>query len=429
VSPETPAPRRRGLSAKHIRGAARLAGEGTAGLVDLVEAVHAGIARVPLLEAAPANGRTRGLTGLIYRTVRGVTRLVGGSVDALLGLLAHDLAEDSTASLASPGRASLLAALNGVLGDHLEASHNPLAIEMGWRHQGLPLRLERAALLAALPQPRPAVALLIHGLCMHDGSWRRGLAEGQPGVAETLAELGFTPLALHYNTGRSIADNGASLSALIDALVAAWPVPLERLVIVGHSMGGLVARSALHQAGQAGPALRSWPARVSDLVCLGTPHQGAPLEQLGHAVTALLAATPYASPFARLARLRSAGITDLRHGAVRGDAKGDVKGDASECVPLPAGVRCFAVAGTLGEAAGAVRQRVVGDGLVPLDSALGRHADPARALQFAEQRTCVLDGVGHLALMTDPGVLSQLRTWLAPPADAPPVDQSATASR
>jgi hypothetical protein len=413
-------PRRRLPAAADVRGAAQLAVDATAGLVDLVEAVHAGIARAPGLPA-PADGRTRGITGLVYRTVRGVTRLAGGGVDALLGLLATDLVpadapQTPATQPASPAREALVAALNGVLGDHLEASGNPLAIALQLRFAGQPLLLQAEALRLFLPQAGPAVAVLVHGLCMNDLSWARGASPGpnsdggaeaaSSGLTAKLAAAGYTTLALHYNSGRSIARNGADFAQQLEALVAAWPVPLRRLVLVGHSMGGLVARSAQHQAQQQG---QRWPSLLSDLACMGTPHQGAPLEQLGHAVTAVLGATPYAKPFARLARLRSAGITDLRHGRLLDDR--------SALAPLPAGVRCLALAGTLGEADGAMRHRVLGDGLVPLPSALGQHADPARALHFEPGHTWVGAGIGHLALITHPAVHAQLLAWLAPPAN------------
>jgi hypothetical protein len=413
-------PRRRLPAAADVRGAAQLAVDATAGLVDLVEAVHAGIARAPGLPA-PADGRTRGITGLVYRTVRGATRLAGGGVDALLGLLATDLVpadapQTPATQPASPAREALVAALNGVLGDHLEASGNPLAIALQLRFAGQPLLLQAEALRLFLPQAGPAVAVLVHGLCMNDLSWARGASPGpnsdggaeaaSSGLTAKLAAAGYTTLALHYNSGRSIARNGADFAQQLEALVAAWPVPLRRLVLVGHSMGGLVARSAQHQAQQQG---QRWPSLLSDLACMGTPHQGAPLEQLGHAVTAVLGATPYAKPFARLARLRSAGITDLRHGRLLDDR--------SALAPLPAGVRCLALAGTLGEADGAMRHRVLGDGLVPLPSALGQHADPARALRFEPGHTWVGAGIGHLALITHPAVHAQLLAWLAPPAN------------
>ncbi len=400
----------------HVRAAARLAADATAGLVDLVEAVHAGIASGPGRQA-PIDGRTRGLTGLVYGSVRGVTRLVGGSADALLGLLAREATAAGDDDAATPTLGALRAALNGVLGDHLEATGNALAIPMALRADGRVLPLEAAALAERLPQARPAVALLVHGLCLHDGHWARP----QPALADALAAAGYTPVHLHYNSGRPVARNGAELAGLLDALAAGWPVPLQRLVIVGHSMGGLVARSAWHQALHTGPEPRRWTTLGTDLVCLGTPHHGAPLERVGHVIDRVLDATPYAKPFARLGRLRSAGITDLRHG--------QVLAAASEAAPLPVGVRCFAVAGHLGAAAapGALHRRVVGDGLVPVDSALGRAADVARSLAFAEADTLVAGGVGHLALMADAGVVACVAGWLGPAGRA--ADQSATAAR
>jgi pimeloyl-ACP methyl ester carboxylesterase len=380
---------------RDLKGAARLAADATTGLVDLVEAVHAGIASGPGLPA-PADGRTRGITGLVYRSVRGVTRLVGGSVDTLLGLRAEGVAATDPAQAAAPGREALLAALNGVLGDHLVRSGNPLAIEARLRVDGLPFKPE--AMVGS------SLVMMVHGLCMSERPWW-GDGNGAPGLAPALAAVGYTPLALHYNTGRPIADNGAALARLLEGLLAAAPVPVQRLVLVGHSMGGLVARSAVFQARQQGLL---WPQRLSDLACLGSPHLGAPLEQLGHAVTATLAATPYAKPFARLARLRSAGITDLRHGRLLEDA--------AVPVPLPPGVRCWAIAGSLGDKPGALRQRVVGDGLVPLASALGQHADPARTLGFEPGHTWVGEGIGHLALLSHPAVHQQLLAWLGPAA-------------
>jgi hypothetical protein len=192
-------------------------------------------------------------------------------------------------------------------------------------------------------------------------------------------------------------------------------------------MGGLVARSALHQAAAAG---HDWPGRVQRLVCLGTPHHGAPLERAGHGVDLLLAASPYTAAFGRLGRVRSAGITDLRHGSLLDEDRSGPRfargHDARVPVPLPPGVACHALAGLLGGVPGklagkpaAARGRAwAGDGLVPLDSALGRHADAARCLHFAPGHTRVVEGVGHLDLLGHAEVLEPLRTWLQAPVQA-----------
>ena len=399
------------LQASDLRGAARLATDATAGLTNLVEALHERIARVPGLGSQTLDGRTGGITGLVYQSIRGVTRVVGGSIDALLALLTPALASATQDRMPSPEREAIVAALNGVLGDYLAASGNPLATPMTLRRAGTALTLEHDALRQQLPDAGPRPLVLLHGLCMNDLQWQRA---GHDHGAALARELGFTPVYLRYNSGLHISINGHALAQQLAQLVAHWPVPVERMALLGHSMGGLLARSAFHDGVQAGLA---WPARVSDLVCLGSPHHGAPLERAGHWVDVVLGAAPYAAPFARLGKSRSAGITDLRRGnLVDEDWVGRDRfvrdADRRQPVPLPPKVRCFAIAATTGLQSGDLKDRLLGDGLVPLDSALGRHADPARTLAFAAERQWVGYGMNHLDLLSRPEVFAQLRQWL-----------------
>jgi hypothetical protein len=402
-----PMTRPRAIRATDLRGAARLATDATTGLADLVEAMHERIARVPGVGAS-APGRTRGITGLVYKSVRGITRVVGGSIDALLGLLGPALDPSDP----SPEREALVAALNGVLGDYLAATANPLAIPMAFRRDGRALVLEADPLAARLPDANGRLLLQLHGLCMNDLQWSRA---GHDHGAALAQALGYTPVHLHYNSGQHVSINGRALAHGLQALIDVWPHPLERLVLLGHSMGGLVARSAHHHAIEAG--LR-WPAQLADLVFLGTPHHGAPLERAGHWVDNVLGATPYAAPFARLGKVRSAGITDLRHGNLLDEdwvgrdrfARG---ADRRQPVPLPEGVRCYAIAASLGRADGDLKHRLLGDGLVPLDSALGRHADAARTLAFAPERQWIARETGHLDLLHSTEVPAQRQRWLA----------------
>ena len=408
-----------------LRGAARLATEATAGLTDLVEAMHERIARVPGLATASPSERTAGITGLVYKTVRGVTRLVGGSVDALLGLLTpalmapqRDPADpDADATWPNtdppaPQREALVAALNGVLGDHLAASANPLATSMALRHQGRALVLQAAALKARLPQAGGRVLVAVHGLCMNDLQWRR---EGHDHAQALARDAGFTSIYLHYNSGQHISTNGQALAQQLEQLAEAWPGGLDSLTLLCHSMGGLLARSALHHATLAG---HSWPARLQQLVFLGTPHHGAPLERAGNWVDILLGAAPYAAPLARLARVRSAGITDLRHAClVDADWAGRdrfARGGAGPLhLPLPTSLACYAVAASMGEAGGDLKDTVLGDGLVPLRSALGQHKRADRCLMFAPQHTQVVFKTHHMALLSSAEVYQALRRWLA----------------
>ncbi|MES1161439.1 MAG: alpha/beta hydrolase, partial [Rhizobacter sp.] len=290
--------------------------------------MHHNIVRVPGVLGTPTEEPARGITGLVYRSIRGVTRLVGGGIDAAFAPLVALLGDTSGASSAE--RDAVLAALNGVLGDHLAASGNPLAISMRLRSEG---------------EPTGKILLLAHGLCLNDRQWR---LEGHDHGAALAADAGFTPVYLHYNSGLSVSTNGRILAQSMERLYDAWPVPIERLVMVGHSMGGLVARSAIHHGALIQRGGLRWPARVNDLVCLGTPHQGAPLERAGQGVDLLLGAAPYAAPLARLGKVRSAGINDLRLGNIVSAPSGDDGTHRCAAVPLPEGTRCFAIAASLG---------------------------------------------------------------------------------
>jgi hypothetical protein len=409
------------MAARDLRGASRLATDAVIGLTGLVEAMHAQITRLP--GSAPRIGRkdrTTGLTGFVYGAVRGTTRVVAGGLDLLFGQLEPLFA----AGPSSPGRAAALAALNGVLGDRLEASDNPLAITMSLRRGGVPLVLTREALAAAMPQAGTRVLVLVHGLCMNDLQWAR---DGGDFGAALARDLGATPVYLHYNTGRHVAANGRDFALLMQTLADAWPTRLDSIDLLTHSMGGLVARSALHQAAALG---QRWPRRVRSIVFLGTPHHGAPLERGGQRLDLLLSLSGYTAPFKRLGRLRSAGITDLRHGNVLGSeedrfAHGE---DTRTPLPLPAGIETFAIAGLAAENADGVKARLLGDGLVPLASALGEHRDPAFELAFDSAHRWVARGVNHLQLQTSPAVYERLRSWLARDVPAAPGQLRAAAA-
>jgi len=392
-------------------GLSRLGVNATTGLTDLVEAMHHTIASGSGIVGAPVPGRPRGITGLVYRSIRGVTTLVGGTLDALLGQLVPLLGEKPS----SPEREAVLAALNGVLGDYLEAQKNPLAIPMRFRLAGRALELQKAALSTAFKAPQGKILLVLHGLCMNDLQWAKGGDLAAAPATRLAEELGYTPLFLHYNSGRHVSQNGHDFAALLETLLQEWPVPVEELSILAHSMGGLLARSAYHQGAEAG---QEWPRLVRHLVFLGTPHHGAPLERGGNWVDTVLGISPYSAPFARLGKIRSAGITDLRHGNLleedwHGRDRFERAADSRRHLPLPSGVTCHAIAVTTGKQAGDLGDRLLGDGLVPLRSALGEHQDPERCLHLPDSHKWVGYGMGHLELLGQPAVFEQAKRWLA----------------
>ena len=398
----------RHLHPSDLRGFARLATSATAGLADLVEAMHQTIARPLLGEDRQTPERTRGITGLVYKSVRGVTRLVGGGLDAILSLLTPTLAGRAS----SIEREAVLAALNGVLGDYLVASGNPLAIPMSLRRDGRSLALETRALAAAIPQHGGKLLVLAHGLCMNDLQWNR--AGHDHGAALALA-LGYTPIYLHYNSGLHTSINGRAFADLLETMVEQWPHPVEELAIVAHSMGGLVTRSACHYGAV---AEHHWRRKLRGVVFLGTPHHGAPLERGGNWVDVILGAVPYSAPFSRLGKIRSAGITDLRYGNVidehwEGRDRFARVGGARQFMPLPKGVRCYAMAATTGKKSGDLRDRLLGDGLVPVDSALGRPEDARFTLAFPKSRQWIGYGMNHLDLLGRTEVSDRIIRWLA----------------
>jgi hypothetical protein len=386
-----------------LRGATRLVVTATTRVVDVVEEMQEVIGGGPHVLGRPFLAPTRLFSAPVYASIRGVTRAIGAGIDAALARVAP-LVGDVGRGLEHD---SLLAVLNGVVGDHLAESGNPLAIEMRLRHEGRPLELSRGALRDAYPEAGGRLVVFAHGSCRHDRQWSRG--GGDP-LGDLAREAGFTPVHLLYNTGLHIAANGRAFARLLESLVATWPVPVRELAIVGHSMGGLVARSACHVADAEGHA---WRRKLATLVCIGSPHHGAPLERGGHWVDALLGVSRYAAPLARLGKLRSAGVTDLRFGDVldeHRDARGRFAfgGDRRRELALPAGVRCYAIAGSRTRRPGG---RLAGDGLVPVASALGRHPNPALTLAFDE--TWIGFGMGHLELLDRPEVHAVIRGWLA----------------
>jgi pimeloyl-ACP methyl ester carboxylesterase len=405
-------PRKTHLRPSDLLGVSRLAVEATAGVTGVVEAMHLNIARSSGLFGTPAGGATRGITGLVYRGIRGVTWLVGGGLEAVLGLAS--LAPAGGDESSSRGREAWLAALNGVLGDHLAASRNPLAISMGLRRQGQSLEIG-PDLAAAIPESGGKVLVLAHGLCMNDLQWTR---KGHDHGAALARDLSYTPLYLHYNTGLHISTNGRALADLLESVVTQWPVPLEELSILGHSMGGLVARSACHYGRLAG---HSWPTHLKRLVFLGTPHHGSPLERGGNRVDFLLGTSRYSAPLAGLGKIRSAGITDLRHGYLldedwAGHDRFERSGDVRRPVPLPEGVECYAMAAIRekkGQASRTLGESWPSDGFVPFASALGQHEIPDLALPIDESRQWILHGIHHFDLLSDPEAYEKIKEWLS----------------
>lgn len=312
------------------------------------------------------------ITRLIYRSVRAVAGFSGGAAKGIARQSKPAEAMDAPGS----NQENVLSILNGICGDHLHHTGNALAIAM---------QIRRTA-----PNAK-AVALFVHGLCLNDSHW-------SPELVRAIETLGFSPAFVRYNTGLGVRENGARLAQLIQRQLG----NCERVVIIAHSMGGLVVRAALAKTQRTAKS-PAWLRALQVVIYLGTPHAGAPLERAGHWLEKLWLLAPYASALAPIAQLRSQGIQDLRQGlATEADA--------------PRDYREYAVAGSLGDdytdnPLGSALNRCVGDGLVTIVSALGQGIINPSRLPKARQR--IVYGIGHMDLLRHPEVAAQLKYWLA----------------
>jgi pimeloyl-ACP methyl ester carboxylesterase len=279
-------------------------------------------------------------------------------------------------------------------------------------HGGVPLELTPSALQALFPEER-RLLILLHGSSLDERSWLRKNHDHGMALAK---DLNLIPIYLRYNSGLHISLNGRAFALLLEQLREAWPQPIDHLLFVGHSMGGLLARSACLVAEAEG---LKWRPLLRALLTMGTPHHGAPAERLGNWVDTLLTTSRYSAPLATLGKLRSAGVTDLRYGNVLDIHWKDRDrfahgGDPRNAVSLPAGVECFAIAASLNLEKS---KRLAGDGIVPVDSALGGHKNKDFDLAFGADHQWVAMGTSHLGLLSSQAVYKQMLSWLKPIVD------------
>ncbi|MBK6511427.1 MAG: alpha/beta hydrolase [Haliea sp.] len=430
---------------KTLRGSANLVFDVTDAVTHIVEGMYRNISATPWPLGEAPEGPARGIAGLVHESIRRINSATRRTSNWVLEHVSPGL---DRAWPPGPHREAVIAALNGVCGDHLARTGNPLAIRMRLRvllpplatpatlaaaeHTSEDRASERRIPFANLfevdkrpveihPQPTalsdqgftPGGKLLIlaHGLSMNDREW----TSHQHNHAEALAQhSGYTPVYVLYNSGRHVSTNAREFCAQLTGLLDAWPVPVESITFIGFSMGGLLTRSAMHIAKEEGHA---WLDKVDKAVYVGTPHHGAVMERGGFWLQKSLTYSPYTAPLSALGRVRSAGITDLRHGNVRDEDwqqhdEHEDHTDKRQSTPLPGGVQHYAIAATLSKRSGQRIGRLLGDGLVHPSSATGRHKSPAFELEFPQDHTRIFYNLGHLAMLHDRRVMDQLMEWL-----------------
>jgi len=406
-----------GMRTSDIRALGEVAGEGVGVLNNVVRGVHTGIAGRVFATIGPVARPVAVVHDAIAHTIYGAVGFAGQRVpDAVGALAAVGVSVDSDAPIdEKPAVGEMIAALNGIYGDELAERGNPFAHAMSVRVGGRSVELTRDAVAAAFPDATNRVVVFVHGLCQTESSWRRppradlDAPDPRPYGTRLREDLGFTPVHVRYNTGLHISTNGHELDELLAELTAVWPVPVADIALVGHSMGGLVVRSACHYATQ---YRRRWADQVRQVVCLGSPHLGADLEKGVNAASFVLARLRETRAIADFLNLRSDGIKDLRYGACLDDDWRDADPDeflSDHCgeVPfLPHAQYHFVATSVAPQAVGAV----LGDHLVRPTSAAGRGG--ARRIPFEDENGLVLTGLHHFDLLNHPEIYDRLLQWL-----------------
>jgi pimeloyl-ACP methyl ester carboxylesterase len=398
----------------------RLAGEAVGGVAAFAGEMHRGIASRVFGALGPLGLPARVVHhGAIDRVYPAVRRALAAGPKAGAALVARSSPPDALPAAATVPGSLAIGALNGAIGDVLARQNSPLALEMSLRRHGREVVPDAPGLASAYPDATPRIAVFVHGLCETDEAWkllplRRPERGARLSYGDRLAaELGYTPLYVRYNTGLRISDNGRALAELLERVVEEWPVPVDRLALVGHSMGGLVSRGACHVGDSEG---HGWIESLRHVFCLGTPHLGAPLEKAANAAGWAFSRLPETRAFAKLINGRSVGVKDLRFGSC-------VEADWCDCDPdeflndrcqdvpfLESATYCF-VGATLSTSEDGIVGRLMGDLLVRYPSASGNGT--RRRIPFEIDNGMYLGGATHFDLLNHPSVYEQLRTWLA----------------
>jgi pimeloyl-ACP methyl ester carboxylesterase len=404
---------------EEVRALGRLGGEAAAGIAVQARDVHAGIAgRVFGLlgrPAEPVRAAHDQISAGAYAAARALTgSLVRG------GALAYGLTRpDDAPSLGErPAGRAVIGAINGAWGDRLRAAGSPLEVPMSLRNAGADVALDAGSLAQAFPAATGRLVVFAHGLGETDDAWRLRSQRHVPYGDRLRSELGYTPLFIRYNSGLHISHNGRALAVLMDELTANWPVPVAEIALVGHSMGGLVARGACHYAPPG-----SWRELVRHVFMLGAPHKGAPLELAANAACHALSRLPETRPFATPIKVRAAGVKDLGYGYVvdedwEGHDPDAFWSNTGTVVPFLDSANHYFVSATLTRDPEHPLGRLVGDLLVRRASAWS-HEGRGEQLQFAIDHYSHLGGATHFDLLNHPAVYAQVRRWLTTGRELP----------
>lgn len=333
-----------------------------------------------------------------------------------------------------------LPVLNGAFGDQLAARHDRRAIRMSFRRYEADVPVAELGLRPA-PGGRPRkTVVFLHGLMGDEIIWQTGNGPEDVRFGPRLQqETDVCCLYVRYNSGLHISENGRLLHQLLTELLTTYPEAVGELVLVGHSMGGLVIRSAGYYGSrnelsvarcqlsdsnneqlttsnqQLTTSNSYWLNRLRDVFLLGVPNDGSFLEQNSH-LTSLILRKINLWPTRAISGLidkRSNGIKDLRHARLvdedwLSEHADDLFPPRTVVPPLP-GVRYHILVGSLLKSATSALHDYFGDGLVGAGSARGRiFQDPAAPPELLIS-THVYSKLHHGTLLSSPEVYQYLR--------------------
>ena len=410
------------MRSEEIRASGQLATRTLADTVSHIEQVHRAVAGRTFALTAPASLPARVIHDVIatgiYTLIRGTGLAAGLAASELVGAAAGSVSQAGS----TPRSNLALAVLNATLGDELADQGSPLAIPMAVRHVRADVVPRRESLEVAFPEATSKLAVFLHGLGENEESWRlhadrHGLGAESTYGSRLAEDFGYTPVYLRYNTGLHISENGRHLSSLLVDVVANWPAPVTELILIGHSMGGLVSRSACHYAHRGN---HSWVSMLRHVFYLGTPHLGAGLEQWVSRLSGMFAKFDESRPLASILDRRSAGVKDLSAGYLLDDDwrnGGPRSKREPNDIPLIHWANHYAISATVTASRNHPLGRLVGDFLVQPDSARGQSRDGGH-IPFRVEHTRHFGGLHHFNLLNHPSVYEALREWLDPTSDA-----------
>lgn len=406
------------MTPAELRAASRLGGHAFAGVVSRIEQVHQAVAGRAFGPIGQAGAPARFIHDNVSRSVYLAVQSAGSAAGAMFGELLSPLgAGGHPASSTSKGNLAL-SALNAIAGDQLRPEVAPLAIRMAVRAGGRDVDLVARDLAPVFPDATPRLAVFVHGLAETENSWDRRGDESVSYGERLRSDFGYSPVYIRYSTGRHVSDNGRDLADLLGRLTAAWPARVEEILLIGHSMGGLVIRSACHYGWQSSMA---WARQVRHVFYLGSPHLGAPLARAAGFAGWALGLVAETRPFVTLVNGSSPGIKDLRYGYLLPD---DWAGcDQDSCArdhrhdaPLLAGANHYAISATVTADPGSAVGAVVGDLLVRPASAHGQRGH-RQHIPFAAESGRRLGGIHHFDLLNHPAVWAAIRGMLGHAAE------------